>query len=138
MENKKNKILIIDDEKINITALAYFLRPDYDIIVATDGAAGIEAAEKHLPDLILLDVIMPEMNGYEVLEKLKSSKTAGAIPVIFISGMNTVEDEEKGLALGAADYILKPFKNSIVKARVETQIKLIEYKRVIEELKKSN
>ena len=136
MTSKNKKILIIDDEKINIIALAHFLKPKYQIIVAADGDAGIEAAEKHLPDLILLDVIMPEMNGFDVLAKLKKFEITKNIPVIFISGMNTNEDEERGISLGAVDYIFKPFKKSIVKARVETQLKLVEYTLLIDELKK--
>ena len=136
MNKKLKKILIIDDEKMNIIALAHFLKPQYEILIAADGASGIEAAKKHIPDLILLDVIMPEMNGYETLVKIKESEEAKKIPVIFISGMSTNEDEEKGLSLGAVDYIVKPFKKHIVRARIETQMKLIEYSRTIEELKK--
>jgi len=135
MNKKLKKILIIDDEKMNIIALAHFLKPEYEILIAIDGAAGIEAAKKHLPDLILLDVIMPEMNGYDTLVKMKETEEIKNIPVIFISGMSTNEDEEKGLSLGAVDYITKPFKKHIVKARIETHMKLIEYANIIDDLK---
>ena len=129
---KVKKILIIDDEKMNIIALAHFLKPEYNIIVSTESLTALETAEKHLPDIILLDIIMPDMDGFEVIAKLKQSETVKDIPVIFITGLNNEVDEEKGIELGAADYISKPFKRSIVKTRIETQIKLMEFKRVIE------
>ena len=136
MENERKKILIVDDEKMNILALAHYLKEQYEIIVATDGETGLEAAEKHLPDLILLDIIMPEMNGYDVIQKLKCSEVTRNIPVIFITGLNSQENEEKGLELGAIDFIIKPFSKVIVKTRVQTQFKLIEYEKTIENLKK--
>ena len=130
------KILIIDDEKINIMALAHFLKPQFEITIATDGLSGLEAAKKHLPDVILLDIIMPDMSGFDVIKSLKESEATKNIPVIFITGLNNTEDEEKGLSLGAGDFITKPFNKPIVKARIETQIKLVEYLREIETLKK--
>jgi PleD family two-component response regulator len=130
------KVLIIDDEKINIMALAHFLKPQYEITVAIDGPSGIEAAEKHSPDIILLDIIMPDMDGFDVITKLKESETTKDIPVIFITGLNSAKDEEKGLALGAVDFIAKPFNKPIVKARVEAQLRMIDYMQTIEELKK--
>ena len=134
--NETKKILIIDDEKINIMALAHFLKPDYEITVAIDGFAGLEAAEKHSPDIILLDIIMPEMDGFEVIAKLKESEKTKDIPVIFITGLSNSKDEEKGLSLGAADFITKPFNKPIVRARIETQIKILEYLQTIKNLKK--
>jgi len=131
MTNKR-KILIVDDEKLNILALAHFLKPQYDIIVTTESISALETAEKHLPDLILLDVIMPNMNGYEVIEKLKQSEKTKNIPVVFISGLNDTENEEKGIMLGAADFITKPFNKTLVKKRIETQIMLLDNKRIID------
>jgi len=128
------KILIVDDEQLNITALTHFLRQDYKLIAATDGASAIIEAEKHTPDLILLDIIMPDMNGYEVLSKLKNSVATMHIPIIFLTGLNNVEDEEKGLSLGAVDYITKPFNEVIVKARIKLHIKMADYVRNIEKL----
>ncbi|MCL2265156.1 MAG: response regulator [Treponema sp.] len=136
MENERNKILIVDDEKMNILTLAHCLKEQYDIIVATDGETGLEAALKHKPDLVLLDIIMPEMNGFDVIEKLKESEATRHIPVIFISGLNNQENDEKGMSLGAADFITKPFSKVIVKARVDIQFKLMEQEKTIEELKK--
>jgi len=129
---KSKKILIIDDEKMNIIALAHFLRAEYDIIVSTESLTALETAEKHLPDIILLDIIMPDMDGFEVISKFKKSETVKDIPVIFITGLSNEADAEKGIELGAADYITKPFKKTIVKSRIETQIKLLEYKHIIE------
>jgi len=128
------KILIVDDEKMNIVALAHFLKQQYEIIVAVDGASALEAAEKHVPDIILLDVLMPGMNGFDVLVKLKNSTTTMHIPVIFITGLSGAVDEARGLSLGAVDYITKPFNNSIVKARIKTHLKMSEYMRTIEKL----
>jgi len=134
MISDDKKILIVDDEKMNIIALAHFLKPQYEIIVAVDGASALEAAEKHLPDLILLDIIMPDMNGFDVLVKLKDSAATMDIPVIFLTGLSNAGDEEKGLSLGAVDYITKPFNQSVVKARIKTQLKMVDYVRTIEKL----
>jgi len=134
MINNEKKILVVDDEKMNIIAMAHFLKPQYEVIVAVDGASAIEAAEKHLPDLILLDIIMPDMNGFDVLVKLKDSAATMNIPVIFLTGLSNAGDEEKGLSLGAVDYITKPFNQSVVKARIKTQIKMLDYIRTIEKL----
>jgi PleD family two-component response regulator len=128
------RILIVDDEKINIMALARFLKPEYEIIVATDGVSAVETAKKHEPDIILLDILMPEMTGFEVLIQLKNAGETMNIPVIFITGLSNAADEEKGLLLGAVDYITKPFNQNIVKARISTHIKMTDYIRTIEKL----
>jgi len=133
MSNMK-KILIVDDEKMNIIALAHFLKPQYEIIVATDGASALEAAEKHLPDIILLDILMPDITGFDVLIKLKDSAATMKIPVIFLTGLNNDADEEKGLSLGAVDYITKPFNKTIVKERIKIHLKMSDYIRTIEKL----
>lgn len=131
---KKPKILIADDERTNIIALAQILMPQYEVIVATGGNSAIEAAEKHAPDLILLDVIMPDLDGFEVIRKLRDYGFTKDIPVIFITGLDNSTDEEKSFFLGAVDYITKPFNNSIVKARVNTHLKMADYVRTIERL----
>ena len=118
------KILIVDDEKMNIMALAFFLKSQYDIIVAKDGASALEAADKHAPDLILLDVIMPDMNGFDVLVKLKEAPATKNIPVIFITGLSEAGDEEKGLSLGAVDFIPKPFDRAVVEEKIKTHLGL--------------
>jgi diguanylate cyclase (GGDEF)-like protein len=131
---EKKKILVVDDEKTNILALAQFLKSQFEIIVAKDGTSAIEAANKNVPDIILLDVVMPEMSGFDVLLKLKDSPVTIDIPVIFITGLDNAEDEEKGLSLGAVDYIIKPFHKSVVKARINTHLKMSDYIHTIEKL----
>lgn len=122
MDNSKKKILIVDDQKLNTMILAKILKPEYDVLVALNGSDGLEIAESQLPDLILLDVLMPDTDGYEVLEKLKASDNTKNIPVIFISGLDSNEDEEKGLSLGAAGYVAKPFDEDTVISSVEKHL----------------
>jgi PleD family two-component response regulator len=122
MTNNEKKILIVDDDKMNIIALAHYLKPPYEIIVALDGVSALEMAEKHTPDIILLDIIMPDINGFDVLTKLKKSETTKDIPIIFITGLDTNEIMDRGLALGAVDYITKPFDKAIVKGKIDSYL----------------
>ena len=131
---KKNSVLIVDDETSNIMALTHILSQEYTIYAAKNGQDAIEAALEHTPDLILLDVLMPVMDGYEVIAALKNADKTRTIPVIFVTGLNSAQDEEKALALGAVDYISKPFSAAIVKLRVQNQIKILNYINTIEEL----
>ena len=134
MDDVKNSILIVDDEVMNITALTYMLSPEYTVYVESDGEGCIETARTLKPDLILLDVVMPGMTGFEVIEILKKSETTQDIPVIFITSLGDIQDEEMGLILGAADYIGKPFSRSIVALRVRNQLKILNQMRVINDL----
>ncbi|MDR3138290.1 MAG: diguanylate cyclase [Treponema sp.] len=129
-----HKILIIDDEKPNLMVLNSILSPDYTVFIAKSGKEGLSRALADQPDLILLDIIMPDMNGFEVLKVLKASEEISRIPVIIITGLDNDVDEERGFALGAVDYIGKPFKNAIVKARVKTHIQIIDQIRTIERI----
>lgn len=130
----KYTILITDDGKTNLDILGSILSPSYNIILARSGPRALELARDYKPDLILLDVLMPEMSGFEVITKLKESDATSRIPVIFITGLTGAEDEEKGFFLGAVDYITKPFNKAIVKARVNTHIKIIDQMRTIEQI----
>lgn len=122
MDNKP-VILIVDDSPANIQALAQLLAGDYQIKVATNGLRCLEiASEESGPDLILLDIDMPNMTGYDVCTKLKANVNTQNIPVIFITGKNRTEDEVYGFELGAIDYITKPFHPIIVEARVRTHV----------------
>ena len=124
---KSGKILIIDDEKQNIKILTEFLREDYQIMAARNGENAFEIMEKEektLPDLVLLDILMPGMDGYEVIRRIKSNDRTKYLPVIFITALDATDDESRGFKLGAVDYITKPFKPEIVKARVRTHIQL--------------
>ena len=137
----KNSILIVDDDRMVIMALTQILSPEYTILAVKDGQDAILKAERFLPDVILLDVIMPDMDGYDVIAALKSSERTKSIPVIFITALDRTGDEEKGLLLGAADYITKPFNSAIVKLRVQNQVKIINQTRLIiekEVVEKSN
>ena len=133
---KKGSILLIDDSETNISALTKILKPDFYLSVRRNGAEGIEAAKKHLPDIIILDIIMPDLDGFETIASLKKIDAVRHIPVIFITGLSNIKDERKGLKLGAADYITKPFCVEIVKMRVDNQIRMINYIRTIERLSK--
>ncbi|MEE8057545.1 MAG: diguanylate cyclase [Pseudomonadales bacterium] len=134
MTIEKPQLLIVDDSPSNIQVLAQMLSDDYCIKVATDGARCLElAVADPSPDLILLDVDMPGMSGYEVCQQLKAQDKTSAIPVIFITGMVRTEDEVYGFELGAIDYITKPFHPVIVEARIKTHITI---KRQSDELKR--
>jgi diguanylate cyclase (GGDEF)-like protein len=127
-------ILAVDDERANLTVLNRILSPDYSIYTAKSGPQALQLIAGNKPDLILLDIIMPGMDGFEVLAKLKENEDAKRIPVICITGLDSEDDEEKGFHLGAVDYIKKPFKNAIVKARVFTHLEIVRQMRIIERL----
>jgi putative two-component system response regulator len=119
----KKSILIADDMKSNLMVLYHMLRQDYTIYVARNGLEAIARANEYLPDLILLDILMPEMDGYAVITALKSSDKTQHIPVVFITGLSEPEEKEKGLSLGAVDFIVKPFNPAIVRELVQSQLK---------------
>jgi len=124
-EPPKPLILIVDDTPTNIQVLAEGLKADYRVKVATSGKSALEVvARQGVPDLILLDVMMPDMDGYEVCRLLKQNPETTNVPVIFVTAKNEVSDEERGLQLGAVDYITKPFHLSIVRARLKNHLKL--------------
>jgi putative two-component system response regulator len=124
MEGRR-RILIVDDMPSNIKILNDILRPDYNISVATTGPEALKvAAGQTPPDLVLLDIMMPDMDGYEVCAQLKTNPQTQGIPVLFVTALGEVEDETRGLALGAVDYITKPISPPIVKARINTHMRL--------------
>lgn len=118
------RILIVDDEPVNIHVLSEALQGAYELRFATSGAQAIKQLESYLPDLVLLDVVMPESDGFQTLEAIQRSPGAADIPVIFVTAMSEIDDEEKGFALGAVDYITKPISAPIVRARVRTHLQL--------------
>lgn len=121
----KSTVLIVDDSPENLGLLGGVLADEYAVRAANTAEKGLRAARiDPIPDLILLDVMMPEINGYEAIKLLKADPLTEDIPVIFVTSMNTNEDEQQGLALGAVDYITKPINSSIVKARVRNHIEL--------------
>ncbi len=124
---ERKTILIVDDTPDNISLLSGLLKESYKIKVATNGHKALKiACSDTQPDLILLDIMMPEMDGYEVCTRLKADEITREIPVIFLTAMSQAEDEQKGLELGAVDYITKPISPSILIARVNTHLQLKE------------
>jgi sigma-B regulation protein RsbU (phosphoserine phosphatase) len=120
----KYTILAVDDTPENLDVVKGILSSDYIVKAATSGAMALKIAEKQLPDLILLDIMMPEMDGYEVCQKLKENEATKDIPVIFLTAMDQTTDEKRGFELGAADYMTKPVNPPILKARVSTHLAL--------------
>lgn len=132
-----NSILIVDDQPANIKVLAGMLnRKNYKIKKAIDGETALIAAESNPPDLILLDILMPQMNGYEVCEKLKSNPQTKDIPVIFVSALNDVFDKIKAFKVGGVDYITKPFQEEEVMARINHQLTIKKQQKELEEERK--
>lgn len=134
MEEEQQKILIVDDTPTNIQILNEVLQGDYAIFFATNGPDGIRIAQREMPDLILLDIMMPGMDGYEVCARIKSDPLTRRIPLIFITAMSDEVDEAKGLECGAIDYITKPVSPPIVKARVKNHLELKRHRDVLEAL----
>ncbi len=130
----KHKILIIDDSVVNINALHMMLKEEYQVFVAKNGKDGIKQANLIQPSLILLDILMPEMDGFQVLDVLTKDSNTSSIPVMFITCLNDDKNEEKGLSLGAVDYITKPFNLSVIKAKVRNHIELFQYRKTIENI----
>lgn len=132
---KKQTILIVDDAPGNVDLLNLILNNEYRIKVALNGEKAIEIASDlaDLPDLILLDVMMPGLDGYEVCRQLKTSSLTYKIPIIFVSALSEASDESKGFELGAVDYISKPISAPIVRARVKTHLTMYDQNRILEE-----
>lgn len=126
MYKTKSLVLIVDDNPVNIDLLVNTLKYDYRLGVAKNGPKALEYADKHIPDLILLDIVMPGMSGYEVCTRLKSAAKTKDIPVIFITAMSEPDHKARGFEVGALDYITKPFYAAEVKARVKTHLALKE------------
>ena len=124
MSEEKQKILIVDDTPTNIQMLDELLKDEYEIYFAVNGKDALQNATTVIPDLILLDIMMPEMDGHEVCRTLKNDLLLKDIPVIFVTALDQADHETEGLELGAVDYITKPFNPAIVRLRVKNQIEL--------------
>ncbi|HIJ89405.1 MAG: response regulator [Desulfobulbaceae bacterium] len=129
----KKKILIVDDEPNNLQLLRQTLKDDYALAFAKNGKEALAAVDKHQPDLVLLDIMMPEMDGYETCQRLKNDPATAKIPVIFVTAMNELKDESRGFDVGAVDYITKPISPPIVQARVRIHLSLVR----VDELEKT-
>lgn len=130
MNDAQRVVLVVDDTPTNIRLLNGILSKQYKVKAATNGEKALQIARTEpQPDIILLDVMMPGIDGYEVCSRLKADALTSPIPVIFITAKNEIEDEQQGFALGASDYIIKPFNPSIVEARVSTHIAIYDESR---------
>lgn len=118
----QGRILIVDDAMENIQILHGALQGEHDVLFAMDGAKALHMARHQLPDVILLDAMMPDMDGYAVLQALRGSSVTRDIPIIFVTALKTPEDETRALDAGAADFITKPVNAAVVRARVRTQL----------------
>lgn len=119
------KVLLVDDEPNNLKVLQQILKDHFQLIFAINGEKALAAAREHHPDLILLDVMMPGMDGFQVCERLKANPATASIPVIFVTAMSELENEAHGFDVGAVDYILKPVSGPIVLRRVKNHLSLI-------------
>ena len=132
--NPQFTLLVVDDEKQHRTLLTELLQDDYRIVLAKNGLQALERAKEYAPDLILLDVLMPELGGFDVIRALKNDDATRTIPVIFISALDAMADEEMGLELGAVDYIAKPFRPPIVRVRVRNHLHTVHQRNLLEQL----
>ncbi len=124
-ENRKATILVVDDEATNIDIFYQLLKDDYRVLAATSGGAALEiVASDEKPDMLLLDINMPDIDGYEVCKRIKDNTNTQNIAIIFVTSANQFSDEIKGFALGASDFILKPIHPSITLARIKTHLEL--------------
>jgi len=133
-DTDKQTILIVDDAPVNIKQLAGVLSPEFGVLFARDGQSALRIAGEQKVDLILLDVIMPEMDGYATITELKKKSATRHIPVMFVTSLDQDTDEVKGLALGAVDFITKPVNPSLVRARIRNQIELKRHRDNLESL----
>ncbi len=123
-------ILIVDDEPANLAVMREILGDKYQLVYAKNGASALAAAEKYNLSLILLDINLPDMDGYEICKQLKGNPNTHQIPIIFVTAMNSNQDEEIGLKVGAVDYITKPFSPAIVLARVRIHLSLVKIEKL--------
>lgn len=133
MSEELANILVIDDTPGNLSLLNQLLRAHYRVKLANSGMRGLELASMSPPDLILLDIMMPEMDGYQVFQQLKANPATSRVPVIFLTAKAGTEDEEHGLAMGAVDFIHKPIAPSVVLARVRTHLQIRNWQTFLED-----
>jgi CheY-like chemotaxis protein len=124
MKSGKQKILAVDDHPVNLKLIEELLRNDYEILTATNGADALRICAEESIDLVLLDIIMPEMDGYDVCKILKASPVTKQIPIIFLTAKAKTEDIVQGFEVGGVDYVTKPFNGSELCARVKTHVEL--------------
>jgi CheY-like chemotaxis protein len=124
ISKERPTVLVVDDEPINIEVMVRGLGKDYEALAATGGGEALDIAARYVPDLIILDVSMPEMDGYETFRRLKDIEALKNVPVVFVTALGAEEHELQGLELGAADYIIKPIRPALVRQRVRNILEL--------------
>jgi diguanylate cyclase (GGDEF)-like protein len=130
----KHRLLIVDDQPANIRVMAEALRDHYELFFATSGSKALEIASTAGVELVLLDVVMPDLDGFEVCRRLRSNERTSRIPVIFVTAREETSDEARGFDVGAVDYITKPIRPPVVRARVRTQLELKQARDLLETL----
>ena len=123
--DQRPRLLLVDDEPTNLQVLRHILQADYRLLFATDGQRALQVAREQRPDLVLLDIMMPNLDGYAVCRTLKADAATASIPVIFITALTDSQDETAGFDAGAVDYITKPVSPPVVRARVRTHLSLV-------------
>ena len=123
--DQRPRLLLVDDEPTNLQVLRHVLQADYRLLFATDGARALQVAREQRPDLVLLDIMMPHMDGYAVCRALKADAATASTPVIFITALNDSQDETAGFDVGGVDYLTKPVSPPVVRARVRTHLSLV-------------
>lgn len=131
---RRRILLLADDEPVNLLFMESIFREEYEVLTAASGEAALALAEQRRPDLIILDVLMPGISGYEVCKRLKANPATSAIPVIFVTALESEEDEEEGLNLGAIDYLTKPLRAGILRARVRNILTMVRQREILEEM----
>ncbi len=132
IEEAKPTLLLVDDEPVNLRVLKQLLASDYQLVFAKNGEEALKLAFTRQPNLVLLDVMMPGLTGFEVCRKLKAKNETKHIPVIFVTALNDEHDEAEGFDAGAVDYIIKPISPAIVKARVKNHLSLVQADELLE------
>ena len=130
----KQRILLVDDSHTSMAIMAELLATDYEVLTASTGRQGLEMARVCRPDLVLLDVVLPDINGFEILQRLRADPVTAMVAVVFVTGFDRPGDEARGLMLGASDYIMKPAEPQVLLARVTAQLRLVRQRTAMEEL----
>lgn len=133
MNNNQKNIIIVDDDEFNLITCKHILKPHYTVFPALSAVKLFDLLDHFIPDLILLDIEMPVMDGYETMEKLKSIDAYKNIPIIFLSGNVDPESETRGMNLGALDYFNKPFVSELILKRLENHFSMINYRKILKE-----
>ena len=138
MDEALKQILVVDDDKSQLLSVNAILKSEYDIISVTSGKGALKCLSETVPSLVLLDVLMPEMDGFEVYGKIRALSSMKDVPIIFLTSVNAPEEIERALRIGAADYITKPYASENFTNRIKNAISMYEYRKAGEPKRKSS